>query len=75
MHADVNLVKEQLQLLVTRLQDKTDRVSTMAKDIHEQFPGDVGIFCIYFLNLITLNPGQGVFLAANEPHAYLKYVK
>jgi mannose-6-phosphate isomerase len=74
MHADVNLVKEQLQHLIARLQDKSDRVSSMVKTIHEQFPGDVGVFCIYFLNLLTMSPGQGVFLAANEPHAYLKYV-
>jgi mannose-6-phosphate isomerase len=72
MHADVNLVKEQLQHLIARLQDKSDRVSSMVKTIHEQFPGDVGVFCIYFLNLLTMSPGQGVFLAANEPHAYLK---
>lgn len=35
------------------------------------YPGDVGLFCIFFLNIITLQKGQAVFLAANEPHAYL----
>lgn len=36
-----------------------------------QFPGDVGVFAPYLLNTLRLAPGQAVFLAANEPHAYL----
>ena len=36
-----------------------------------QYPGDVGVFCAYFLCYRKLEPGQAVFLGANEPHAYL----
>ncbi len=32
---------------------------------------DPGLFCPFFLNLVKLNHGQGVFLGPNEPHAYL----
>lgn len=39
--------------------------------LNSQFPGDVGCFVIYFLNQILLQPGQAMFLGANEPHAYL----
>lgn len=39
--------------------------------LSNQYPGDVGIFAAYFLNYITLEPGQAIFLEANEPHAYL----
>lgn len=39
--------------------------------LHSQYPGDIGCFSIYFLNHIVLDPGQAMFLAANEPHAYL----
>ena len=35
------------------------------------FPGDVGCFVIYFLNLIQLKPGEAMFLGPNLPHAYL----
>jgi len=35
------------------------------------FPGDVGVFSPYLLNVVTLAPGEAIFLAANEPHAYL----
>lgn len=32
---------------------------------------DQGLFSAYFLNHIRLNPGEGIFLGPNEPHAYL----
>jgi mannose-6-phosphate isomerase len=39
--------------------------------LSEQYPGDVGLFAPLWLNTLTLEPGQAIFLAANEPHAYL----
>lgn len=45
--------------------------SCMALRLNEQFPLDAGVFAPFLLNLLRLQPGQGVFLAANEPHAYL----
>eukprot|EP01064_Diplonema_japonicum_P027763 TRINITY_DN4092_c1_g3_i2.p1 TRINITY_DN4092_c1_g3~~TRINITY_DN4092_c1_g3_i2.p1 ORF type:complete len:385 (+),score=80.04 TRINITY_DN4092_c1_g3_i2:42-1196(+) len=36
-----------------------------------QFPNDTGALMVYVLNLIHMQPGQGVFLKPNEPHAYL----
>ena len=38
----------------------------------EEFPRDVGIFCTFLLNIFTLQPGEALFLQANEPHAYLE---
>lgn len=35
---------------------------------------DRGIFSIYLLNLVPLNPGQGMYLDAGELHAYLEGV-
>lgn len=40
--------------------------------LHSQYPGDIGCFTIYFLNLVRLEPGEAMFLGANEPHAYLQ---
>lgn len=37
----------------------------------EEYPEDRGTLCAYFLNIIHLEPGEAVFLPANEPHAYL----
>ncbi|KAJ3153460.1 Mannose-6-phosphate isomerase [Geranomyces variabilis] len=39
--------------------------------LHSQFPNDVGSFCAFLLNYVQLQPGESIFLAANEPHAYL----
>lgn len=36
------------------------------------YPGaDVGLFALFFLNLVHLERGQGIFLAPGVPHAYL----
>jgi mannose-6-phosphate isomerase len=39
--------------------------------LNQQYPGDVGIFCAFMLNYLKLKPSQALFLAANEPHAYI----
>ncbi|KAI5818633.1 mannose-6-phosphate isomerase [Pyronema omphalodes] len=39
--------------------------------LNGQFPEDIGLFCALFLNYITLQPGEAIFLRANDPHAYL----
>ena len=38
------------------------------------YPGDRGTFSAYFLNHLELQPGESVFLSANEPHAYINGV-
>ena len=74
-------VKPQVQALVARYQKETGKLQSrdmkessieeLVVRLNEQFPHDVGIFCSYLLNVVTLQPGQAVFLEANEPHAYL----
>ena len=39
--------------------------------LYGQFPGDVGCFSPYLLNFLQLSPGESIYLAPNEPHAYL----
>ncbi|MNH15696.1 Mannose-6-phosphate isomerase [compost metagenome] len=36
-----------------------------------QYPGDVGLFSPLLLNVVTLQPGQAMFLDACTPHAYV----
>lgn len=38
----------------------------------ERFPGDGGALAPLYLNLVTLAPGEALFLAAGELHAYLE---
>ncbi|RQM78715.1 mannose-6-phosphate isomerase, class I [Aeromonas jandaei] len=37
-----------------------------------QYPGDVGLFSPLLLNVVTLKPGQAMFLDACTPHAYVR---
>jgi len=46
-------------------------VKDLILELSRQYPGDVGIFCTFFLNVVKLQAGQAAFLKANEPHAYL----
>lgn len=39
--------------------------------LEREYGADIGCFCPYLLNYVTLAPGDAVFLGANEPHAYL----
>eukprot|EP00892_Ulva_mutabilis_P002225 jgi/Ulvmu1/12002/UM083_0015.1 len=39
--------------------------------VFDQYPRDVGTLAVFFLNYVRLEPGEAVYLAANEPHAYL----
>jgi mannose-6-phosphate isomerase len=41
-------------------------------ELREKYSGaDVGLFTLFLLNLVHLKEGQGVFIAAGIPHAYL----
>eukprot|EP00177_Eucheuma_denticulatum_P000303 GFKZ01000523.1.p1 GENE.GFKZ01000523.1~~GFKZ01000523.1.p1 ORF type:complete len:433 (-),score=50.58 GFKZ01000523.1:917-2215(-) len=40
--------------------------------LESYYPGDVGCFSAFLLNHVRIRPGQAFFMAANEPHAYLK---
>ncbi|KAM4826315.1 mannose-6-phosphate isomerase isoform 2-T2 [Thomomys bottae] len=79
MRSEKKVVVEQLNQLVKRISQQVsagngveDICGELLLQLHQQYPGDIGCFAIYFLNLITLQPGEAMFLEANVPHAYLK---
>ncbi|GKY96199.1 hypothetical protein MPSEU_000579800 [Mayamaea pseudoterrestris] len=39
--------------------------------LHEQFPGDCGIFAPLIFNILQMSKGEALFIDANEPHAYI----
>ncbi len=41
-------------------------------ELAEQYPGDIGLFAPLMLNVLTLQPGEAMFLSACTPHAYIK---
>ncbi|XP_048337613.1 mannose-6-phosphate isomerase [Sphaerodactylus townsendi] len=78
MKSEKKFCVEQLNLLVKRISQRTAEgkdtsgsCGDLLLKLHSQFPGDIGCFSIYFLNLVRLEPGECMFLGANEPHAYL----
>ena len=66
-------LQQQLQSLKTHItsEKKTVSVYELFLRLHDQYPGDVGCFVIFFLNHLRLSPGQAMFLGPNVPHAYL----
>ncbi len=63
-----------IHCVVTRLKATADR-SLMVQwviRLHQEYPGDIGIFSPVYLNLILLEPGQAMFLPSGELHAYLE---
>jgi mannose-6-phosphate isomerase len=81
MKANSSDVEKQAKALVERYSSSSSSSSELevpadlAKlvcKLNSQFPGDVGIFCSFILNVVHLHPGQAMFLGANEPHAYIQ---
>lgn len=46
-------------------------LSDLVQRLDSQFPGDVGLFVLFFLNYVKLEVGQAMFLRADDIHAYL----
>ena len=78
MTRDSGAVGQSLSNLVDRLSQKmlekddpSSSVNELLLRLNSQFPGDVGCFCVYFMNHMILSPGQSMFLGPNLPHAYI----
>ncbi|KAL1740042.1 RmlC-like cupin domain-containing protein, partial [Schizophyllum fasciatum] len=46
-------------------------VAELVLKLDADFPGDIGIWCAFLLNYLTLEKGEAIFLGAGEPHAYV----
>jgi mannose-6-phosphate isomerase len=46
-------------------------LSDLVIRLNGQFPDDIGLFVLFFLNYVTLSPGEAMFLKADDIHAYL----
>lgn len=46
-------------------------VSELVVRFHQQHGNDVGCFSPFLLNCFKCNPGEAIFLAPDEPHAYI----
>ncbi|PPR06753.1 hypothetical protein CVT24_013061 [Panaeolus cyanescens] len=78
MNTPPETVQQRLPNLISRFKNTPpqerqsyDEVAQMMIQLDEQFPGDIGVYCPIVLNIVQLEPGQAIFLGANEPHAYV----
>ncbi|KAI0853059.1 mannose-6-phosphate isomerase [Daldinia vernicosa] len=46
-------------------------MSELVVRLNKQFPEDIGLFVLFFLNYVKLSPGEALFLKADDIHAYL----
>lgn len=72
MTATATQIRETIAGVAAVLPSLRDQlVAKTFEKVSSEFPNDVGILSIFFLNILELQPGEAIFLAANEPHAYL----
>jgi len=76
MRTDPATVAEQVVALVQRIEKQQGRSpeEDLILRLHAEFPGDVGIFSVFFLNYVRITPDMSncfIFCAPDEPHAYL----
>ncbi len=68
-------LSEAVNLLAKRIENsfrKSEKDFLFLNLLENYGDQDVGLFTLYFLNLIHLNSGEGVYLKAGIPHAYVK---
>ncbi|MBA5763758.1 mannose-6-phosphate isomerase, class I [Vibrio sp. 404] len=61
-----------LAALMAYANNSQDPLMALIVELETQYPGDIGLFVPLTLNIITLEPGQAMFLDAETPHAYIK---
>ncbi|WVQ84608.1 mannose-6-phosphate isomerase [Cryptococcus sp. DSM 104549] len=78
MNAEKPAVEQAIAQLVERYEKKESIAESekelvdLALMLNGQYPGDVGVLCVFMLNVVELKKGEAAFLGANEPHAYIE---
>ncbi|KAG6885751.1 hypothetical protein C0993_010262 [Termitomyces sp. T159_Od127] len=68
--AQLNTLIERYKKGALREGERQD-LADLVMQCNTHFPGDIGLFCVFLLNYVTLEPGEAIFLGAGEPHAYV----
>ncbi|CAH2040401.1 unnamed protein product, partial [Iphiclides podalirius] len=76
MTCDKSVVAKSIEALMKRLTNADSSLQSALlyktlQKLNSEFPGDVGCYAPYFMNLMQLRPGEAIFLKPNLPHAYL----
>jgi len=49
----------------------SEELCELVQRCNSQFPEDIGLFVLFFLNYVQLQPGQAMYLKADDIHAYI----
>jgi mannose-6-phosphate isomerase len=84
MTSDPSAIQVETDKLVSAAQDEGDnfagggvvstdgaKLAELVVRLHGEFGADIGLFVLFFLNFVTLAPGEALFLRADDVHAYL----
>ncbi|XP_042026873.1 mannose-6-phosphate isomerase 1-like isoform X2 [Salvia splendens] len=77
MSASKTVISEIIPKLISRLNKKGQEMKLTDKEelvlrLEKQYPGDIGVIAAFLFNYVKLQPGEALYLAANEPHAYIQ---
>ena len=64
------VLREVLQSVDGRPEEDPLRKSILL--LYREYPSDIGVLAPLYLNLVTLEPGEAMYLPAGQLHAYLK---
>lgn len=74
----INLERESSRLLVhevmgkTNAMETTDPVIAWMKRLYRDYPEDIGVLSPLFLNVISLEPSEAIYISSGELHGYLE---
>lgn len=71
MKCDDKSIRKCIDDLSIKFKNDESKLAKVFMQLQEDFPYDVGSLSLFFLNLVELEPGQSIYLAAKIPHAYL----
>jgi mannose-6-phosphate isomerase len=74
----LTMEKERQRLLVEEVMDAVSGMGTFdpavdwMKRLYRDYPGDIGVFSPLFLNVVSLEPSEAVYISSGELHGYLE---
>lgn len=71
MKSSENGIRKCIDDLSIKFESDGSKLAKVFMQLQKDFPYDVGSLSLFFLNLVELQPGQSIYLAAKIPHAYL----
>lgn len=72
LHREVETPSAEFVAAVAELSADADHPASITKRLHELYPNDPGIIIAFCMNLVHLEPGQGLYIPAGIVHSYVR---